>query len=198
MKILITVIGLILISPASTAGTDQHFNIWTFSLFSTDIDRRRMSPFFDELATKLKTYPVISPSNDIGDLINKCKKHYYKLIIAPDPIGKKVLAECDYHLTAITLQDIHLYVSSNNQKPIGDLKNIGIVKHTKSSKIALEELPKIIPEFKPFLYLNFYSLVKNLNSQAIDGWVGTKAIQLQRKSNKILLFHFLLLKINSV
>ena len=176
------ILGLLCLQQPAIAQPDEHFNIWTFSIFSPEIDRRRVAPFIDELATAVKAYPVVSPSNDIGGLLTKCRTNNYNLIIAPETIGKKVLATCDYQVIATTFQNITLFATTESSQTLVDLKNIGIVRNTKASHIALNELPELIPDFNPFLYMNFFSLVKNINTQAIDAWVTTKSIQQQLKT----------------
>lgn len=172
MKRLLTMILLFSMPSLAAEDKGKSLEVWSFAIFTPQITRRKIQPYFDHISEETKTAYVVIASNNIPEMLQRCKSAKPAIVLAPAPIGNRVRAGCNYSVIAVTHQDAHLFAKTgSSEKTIENVGVVGFVKGLAVNQIAAGQLLEVNGSFKSIIYSTYYELIKNFQKDNVDAFV---------------------------
>jgi len=160
-----------------------------FSLFKSDVSRNVIKPFFDELAKRTQTHFLIDTNNDATAYRSHCTLEAPGIVIAPYPVARLFMKNCQFKAVAVSHQVLQLYVRKDNPDPTPTaVRKLGTLRSAHANLISQEELSQINNHFDVVGYADFYSLITNYKKDQVDALAmregADRAISLMKESWK--------------
>lgn len=151
-----------------SAEADAH-SAWVFAVYSPDVIRLKVQPFFEALGKRAKKPIAVKASANVKALLENCAAGKPQIVVASGLIADRLEALCAYETLAKTQQIVSVYVRTDSSiQQIREIQRLGIINNMSTQES--EYLNHFVDNEQMVIqrYKNFVQLIKYNRKDEVD------------------------------